>query len=63
MTRNLNNNSDVVLQLYELAGGMRFICDALQDGPSELLGLLRLVGERIEDCAARLDDAHLHVRE
>ena len=63
MTRNVNPNSDVIRQLYELAGGMRFICESLQDGPSDLLGLLRLVGERIESCAARLDEGPQNRRE
>lgn len=47
---------DVTMRLYELSGGLRFLCTALQDGPSDLVGILRLMEERLEECAACLDD-------
>ncbi|UZP68734.1 hypothetical protein N1030_07120 [Desulfovibrio mangrovi] len=50
------NIPDVPRQLYEISYGLRFVCTALQDGPSDLLGILRLMHERLEDCAACLDD-------
>ncbi|GFM34221.1 hypothetical protein LN040_03980 [Desulfovibrio subterraneus] len=54
--KNCSNIPEVALQLYEISYGLRFVCSALQDGSSDLLGILRLMHERLEDCAASLDD-------